>query len=253
MKALLLSIFLFVLTAPLNAQRSRPPQDAYPTECGPMKVQPVTHAFIVLMHKDEVVYIDPVGGPRRFEGLPDPTLVILTDIHSDHTNRRALRHLPLNDVPLVMPRAVEGMLPMAVANNTRVTLNNGEDVQVNGVGIEAIPMYNLPVKENALHPPGRGNGYVLTFCGTRIYISGDSEDIPEMRALEDIDVAFVTMNLPFTMDVEHAADAVLEFQPDVVYPYHYKGLNGLSDIEAFQSLVNEKNKDITVILRDWYQ
>ncbi len=99
---------------------------------------------------------------------------------------------------------------------------------------------------------GRGNGYLLTFGDKHIYLSGDTEDIEEMRTLEDIDVAFVCMNLPYTMSVEQAASAVLDFQPKIVYPYHYRGPDGLSDVEKFKELVNAENEVTDVRLRSWY-
>jgi L-ascorbate metabolism protein UlaG (beta-lactamase superfamily) len=112
-------------------------------------------------------------------------------------------------------------------------------------------MYNLSPERQGFHAKGRGNGYLLTLGGARIYISGDTEDIPEMRALKNIDAAFVCMNLPYTMDVEAAADAVLEFKPKVVFPYHYRGKGGMSDLEEFRSLV-AKDPKIEVRLLEWY-
>ncbi len=114
-------------------------------------------------------------------------------------------------------------------------------------------MYNL--REDALqyHPKGRGNGYIVEFGGKRVYISGDTEDIPEMRQLKDIDMAFVCMNLPYTMTVESAASAVLDFKPKQVYPYHYRGTEVFGVVEKFKSLVNKGNKDIEVIQLDWYK
>ena len=113
-------------------------------------------------------------------------------------------------------------------------------------------MYNLPEAADSRHTKGRGNGYILTMGGKKIYLSGDTEDIPEMRALKDIDVAFVCMNLPFTMDINQAASAVLEFKPKIVYPYHYRGQGGLADVEGFKKLVNAGNPKIEVRLRSWY-
>ena len=116
--------------------------------------------------------------------------------------------------------------------------------------IEAIPMYNLTPERQKFHTKGRGNGYVVTLGGTRVYISGDTEDIPEMRALKKIDVAFVCMNLPYTMTAEQAADAVLEFKPKIVFPYHYRGKTS-QDPEKFKKLV-AKDKNIEVRIRKWY-
>jgi L-ascorbate metabolism protein UlaG (beta-lactamase superfamily) len=113
-------------------------------------------------------------------------------------------------------------------------------------------MYNLPESPDSKHTKGRGNGYVLTFGNKTVYISGDTAGIPEMRALKNIDVAFVCMNLPYTMDINEAASAVLDFKPKVMYPYHYRGQNGLNDTEAFKKIVSASNTSIDVRLRNWY-
>ena len=160
--------------------------------------------------------------------------------------------MDLSQATLVVPTEVALEMPTRYQGRLRI-IRNGERQELMGVIIEALPMYNLPESTESRHPKGRGNGYILTLGGKRIYISGDTEDIPEMRALKDIDVAFVCMNQPFTMTVEQAAGAVLEFQPKIIYPFHYRGLNGFSDVEKFKTLVNEKNPDIEVRLRDWYK
>jgi L-ascorbate metabolism protein UlaG (beta-lactamase superfamily) len=128
-------------------------------------------------------------------------------------------------------------------------LSNGETKTVGKWTIEAIPMYNLtrgPAAGKLYHDKGRGNGYVLTYGGKRFYIAGDTEGIPEMRALKNIDVAFIPMNLPYTMTPEEAADAVRAFAPKVVYPYHY----GKSDLNAFKSALADTKIEVKVL--DWY-
>ena len=150
-----------------------------------------------------------------------------------------------------MPQVVADKLPAADKDHL-VVLKNGDNSMQMGISIKAIPMYNLPESPTAMHTKGRGNGYVLGIGGKNIYLSGDTQGIPEMRSLKNIDVAFVCMNLPYTMDVKEAADAVLAFSPKIVYPYHYRGQNGLSDINAFKNLVDAGNKNIEVRLRNWY-
>ena len=118
--------------------------------------------------------------------------------------------------------------------------------------ISALPMYNLPENTNSRHPRGRGNGYFMNLGGKGIYISGDTEDIREMRKMIGVDIAFVCMNQPYTMDINQAASAVLDFKPKIVYPYHYRGKPDMSDTAAFKKLVNAKNPKIEVRLRDWY-
>lgn len=120
------------------------------------------------------------------------------------------------------------------------------------IQITAIPMYNLREEALGFHEKGRGNGYVLQREGRRVYISGDTEDIPEMRALEEIDMALVCMNLPYTMTVESAADAVIEFQPAKVYPYHYRGRPEVSDVEKFATLVKKGSSAVEIVQLDWY-
>ncbi|MDZ7690100.1 MAG: MBL fold metallo-hydrolase [Balneolaceae bacterium] len=147
------------------------------------------------------------------------------------------------------------VVPKAVAENLSdsyktqlVIIGNGESTKQLGISISAIPMYNLPEADDSRHPKGRGNGYILELGGEKVYISGDTEDIQEMRSLKNIDLAFVCMNLPFTMDVNQAASAVLEFKPGIVYPYHYRG----QDTEQFRNLVRSKSDEIEVRLRNWY-
>jgi L-ascorbate metabolism protein UlaG (beta-lactamase superfamily) len=128
------------------------------------------------------------------------------------------------------------------------TVANGEMERFDGLGVQGVPMYNLTEDRLQFHPNGRGNGYVLHMGGTHLYIAGDTEDIPEMRALQNIDVAFVPMNLPYTMTEEQAASGVNAFNPTVVYPYHY----GDSDVEKFKALVEAGGGNTEVRLREWY-
>jgi L-ascorbate metabolism protein UlaG (beta-lactamase superfamily) len=162
-----------------------------------------------------------------------------------------LEALNLTNVTIVAPKAVTDKIPSTICNNI-VTLNNDETTEHNAINIKAIPMYNLREEALKFHTKGRGNGYVLTINHERIYISGDTEDIPEMRNLKDIDKAFVCMNLPYTMTIESAADAVLDFKPNTVYPYHYRGTDGLSDVNLFKKIVNDSVKSINVELLNWY-
>jgi len=113
-------------------------------------------------------------------------------------------------------------------------------------------MYNIPERADEAHTKGRGNGYVLEKDGARVYVAGDTEGTSEMRALKNIHVALIPMSLPYTMSVEDASEAVLAFAPTMVYPYHFRGSTGLSDIEKFKELVNKSNSDIEVVLLDWY-
>ncbi len=216
-----------------------------------VKVIPIAHGTLVLESKSEVIYVDPTGGSEAFKGQKSPTLVLITDIHGDHLSTSTLESLNLTDVTIIAPKAVTDKIPSTVSNNI-ITLNNNETTKHNAINIEAIPMYNLREEALKFHPKGRGNGYVLDINNERIYISGDTEDIPEMRNLKNIDKAFVCMNLPYTMTVESAASAVLDFKPKTVFPYHYRGTDGLSDVNLFKTIVNDSIKSIKVELLNWY-
>jgi L-ascorbate metabolism protein UlaG (beta-lactamase superfamily) len=244
-----LSIFAFVTFTAAIAQR--PAADKIETSKGPLTIQPLNHATLALTWQGKTVYIDPNGGAKTFEGVASPDLILITDIHGDHFNVETLNAINSSKATLVVPQAVADKLPDNLKSKA-VILGNGENKSLLNISITAIPMYNLPESADAKHTKGRGNGYVLTFGNKKVYISGDTSGIPEMRALKDIDVAFVCMNLPYTMDINEASQAVLDFKPKIVYPYHYRGQNGLSDTEAFKKLVNEKNKNIDVRLRNWY-
>ena len=243
--------FLLSVITSYSAFAQRPAADQLQTSNGPLIIQPVFHASIVFTWNKQTVYVDPYGGAKAYAGLTAPDIIIITDIHPDHLNTETLNAIETSKAIFIVPKAVADMMPANLKSKC-IILGNGEKTTQKGISIMAIPMYNLPESKDAMHTKGRGNGYVLTFGGKTIYISGDTADIPEMRNLKNIDVAFVCMNLPYTMDINQASSAVLDFKPGIIYPYHYRGKDGLSDTEAFKKLVNAGNKDIDVRLRNWY-
>jgi L-ascorbate metabolism protein UlaG (beta-lactamase superfamily) len=216
-----------------------------------LKIKPILHSSLVLTHLNKTVYVDPYGGAKLYEESPSPDIILITDIHGDHLNLKTLDSLDTSNAIFIVPEAVASKLPNKYKSNI-VILKNGQGVHRTGYFIKAVPMYNLPEEPDSKHPKGRGNGYVITVDDKVLYISGDTEDISEMRSLKNIDIAFICMNLPYTMNINQAANAVLEFQPKIVYPFHYRGKDGYSDIEEFKNLINSKNKNIDVRLRDWY-
>ena len=228
-----------------------PPPPSSNSETRDIKIFPVEHATAILEWKDITIYIDPVGGAEAFKGQKQPDLVLITDIHGDHFSLETLQALNTEKAKIMVPQIVADKLPSEFTPQIDV-LNNGESKERFGINVEAIPMYNLREEAKDFHIKGRGNGYVLNMGKQRIYFSGDTEDIPEMRALQNIDKAFICMNLPYTMTVESAADAVLEFKPKQVYPYHYRGRPDISDVAKFKEMVNKENTNIEVIQLDWY-
>ncbi len=221
--------------------------DRIATSDGELIIHPINHATLVIGWKDKIICADPVGGGKRFDGLPKPDLILVTDIHGDHLSAETLEAVAESKTAIIAPSAVAEKLPEKLRRQTTV-LANGETKSVAGIGVQAVPMYNLTADRLKFHNKGRGNGYVVALGGKRVYLSGDTEDTPEMRALKNIDVAFVCMNLPYTMTEEQAASAVREFKPKIVYPYHYRG----SDLEKFKKLVGD-DSGVEVRLRDWYK
>jgi L-ascorbate metabolism protein UlaG (beta-lactamase superfamily) len=224
---------------PTFAQESA---DMISTSGGDVGIHPVMHASLALTFGDQVIYIDPAK--NSFEGLPAPTAIFITHAHGDHYDPDNLAKVAGATVPIWTNEDVYGKLPEALKAQS-TALKNGDSATVNGIAVDAIPAYNTTADRLKFHPKGVGNGYVFTFGDKKVYASGDTEDIPEMRALTGIEVAFLCMNLPNPMDINQAADAVKAFKPTIVYPYHSKG----QDVEQFKSLVGDASE---VRIANWY-
>jgi L-ascorbate metabolism protein UlaG (beta-lactamase superfamily) len=200
------------LTAPLVWAVS--PPDTIHTSSGDVVLTPIQHASLLLEAGGKNIYIDP-SGKDLFTGRPKADLILITDIHGDHMDPAALAQISSAQTTIIAPPAVVKTVTQAKP------LSNGETTKWGDWTIEAMPMYNLqrgPSPGKLYHDKGRGNGYILTYGGTRFYIAGDTEGIPEMRALKNIDVAFIPMNLPYTMPPEEAAEAVKAFHPRSFIP-----------------------------------
>lgn len=218
--------------------------DHLATTNGDLVIQPIRHASFVMNWNGTTIYNDPVGAATLYSALPRANLILISHTHSDHFSTTTLNSVTGATCVIIAPRAATNTMNAALRALTTV-LTNGTSASVGAIRIEAMPAYN----DN--HPLGTGNGYVLTLGGKRVYIAGDTGDIPEMRALTNIDMAFVPMNLPFTMSVASASDAVRQFRPKVVYPYHYSPSTPPSDVNLFKSLVGA-DLGIEVRLRKWY-
>ena len=225
---------------------------ALETTTRPVTVTPIAHATMVLDWTGTVMYVDPVGGAEAFAGQPAPDVILLTDSDRDHLSVDTLSAIATEATVIIAPQAVIDELPADLITQTRL-MNNGDEETIGVFTLTAVPMYNLPEQGVELrHVKGRGNGYVIDDGSYRVYIAGDTADVPELRSQTDIDLAFVPMNPPYTMSIERAADGVLAFQPAVVIPYHYRTPEGFSDVRAFRSLVMSADPDIEVELLDWY-
>jgi L-ascorbate metabolism protein UlaG (beta-lactamase superfamily) len=219
--------------------------DHLATDDGDVVIQPRNHATFVMQWNGRMTYCDPAS-TASYLGLPKADLILLTHNHSDHFNAATIDAVRGPGAVIVASQATYGSLTVAQRALT-VVLGYGASSNVQGLTVEAVPAYN------SYHsPPGFGNGYLLTIGGRRIYVSGDTGNAPEIRALTNIDVAFVCMNQPFTMTVPEATNAVRAIRPKVVYPYHYRDSNGATTNAATFKQWLGTDLGIEVRLRTWY-
>lgn len=229
--------------APAPSAGVQPERDTFETERGPLTLQPIHHGTLAMTFNGKTIVVDPTEDAPE-GSLPEADLLLLTDIHPDHLDPEAIAAVRTPSTVVVAPAAVAETVEGAQV------LANGQETSALGIGIRAVPMYNLergPEPGKLYHDKGRGNGYLLDFAGTRVYLSGDTECTPEMKALEDVDVALVSMNLPYTMPPEEAATCVAAFRPDVVIPYHYRG----SDLSVFEDKLRGV-EGVELRVRDFY-
>lgn len=234
----LITVLLSMLLAgPAIAQTQ-----TFATDAGPVLITPIYHAAARIRAGADTIYVDPAK-PAKIDGLVSGGLIVVTDIHADHMNAADMAALSDIHTVVIAPAAVQKTITQAKV------LANGESTRWHDWKITAVPMYNIHHNQpNGVpyHEKGRGNGYVLNYGGRNFYFAGDTEGTPEMRALKDIDVAFIPMNLPYTMTPLEAADAVKAFHPKVAIPYHYKG----QDISQFKAAL--VGSGVEVRLLDWY-
>jgi L-ascorbate metabolism protein UlaG (beta-lactamase superfamily) len=214
------------------------------TTNGDVLIQPRYHATFVMNWQGRTVYVDPYD-QATYTGLPKADLILITHNHSDHLNTGTINTVRGTNATIVAPRAVYDMLT-SPQKAIACVLTNGQTTNLLGMSIEAVPAYN------GNHARGAGNGYVLTIGDKRIYISGDTGDTPEMRQLTGIDVAFLSMNQPYTMTVAQATNAVTAFRPKVVYPYHYRDQSGTTTSAALFKQRLDPGLGVEVRLRKWY-
>ena len=197
--------------------------DVVQTSAGPLKITPLYHGSVMLEFAGKVIHVDP-WSQADYAGLPQADMIVITHSHADHMDPAIIKTLRKESTILVAPPAVTDTLNGTVGDTDAIS--NGEKKTFLGIQIEAVPMYNLVLGSapgKPFHHRGIGNGYILSFGDTRVYFSGDTECTPEIKALKNIDVAFIAMNPPRTMPPSEAAACVEAFRPKIVYPYHYRG------------------------------
>jgi L-ascorbate metabolism protein UlaG (beta-lactamase superfamily) len=233
--------FLALALAGFAAAPQKFEKDVIPTAKGDLTLTFLGHGSVMMTFGGKTIHVDPYGDVAEYSTLPKADLVLVTHDHSDHLDPKALKAILKPDTTIVGSKACAMKLPGSVI------LANGESRTVLGLTIEAVPAYNIAHKRpdgTPFHPKGAGNGYIVTFGDKRIYLAGDTENTPEMKALKGVDVAFLPMNLPYTMSPDQVADAARSFRPKILYPYHY----GDTDTSKLKKLLQEE-KDIEVRIR----
>jgi L-ascorbate metabolism protein UlaG (beta-lactamase superfamily) len=236
-----LVLLLFFADATTATAAEGPPTDRIPTSAGPLDLTFLGHGTLMLTFKDTVLHIDPYSTVADYAALPRADLILLTHDHADHLDEAALALVRTPATDMVLPPVCADRVPGGLI------MKNGESRTVRGITVTAVPAYNLVHhRDNGepFHPRGVGNGYLLDFGDTRLYVAGDTENIPEMAALKDVDIAFLPMNLPYTMTPEMVADAARSFRPRILYPYHY----GDTDPQRLVELLRDR-PDIEVRIR----
>lgn len=216
------------------------PMDSFRTKNGSLLVTLVGHGSVMFEHKGKIIHVDPYSEVADYSKLPKADLILITHEHYDHLDRNAIDSVKKADTRFIMSQACYDILEYGEV------IGNGDSTVFEGIPISAVPAYNLVHKNpegEFYHPKGRGNGYVLLFDGLRVYVAGDTENIPEMEGLRgSVDIAFFPKNLPYTMDDEMFAEAVKMVKPKYLYPYHMAEFNGTK----INNLLNNKNIKILV-------
>jgi L-ascorbate metabolism protein UlaG (beta-lactamase superfamily) len=214
--------------------------DGISTSAGDVAITFIGHGSLMMKFKGKIIYVDPFGELADYSQLPQADIVLVTHEHGDHLDLKALENIRTEKTIVVLTELC------AAKVKDGIVMHNGETREVGGLTVTAVPAYNIINKRpdgSPFHPKGAGNGYIVTFGDTRIYIAGDTENTLEMKALQNISVAFLPMNLPYTMTPEMVADAVRAFRPHILYPYHF----GQTDTSAVVDLL--KGEDVEVRIR----
>ena len=210
-------------------------RDTIPTAAGDVEIVFIGHGTLMMVHQGKTIHIDPFSRLADYSTLPKADVIMLTHHHRDHLDENALNHVRTESTIMVLTAQCEEVL-----GTGGMVMTNGDVRMVGSLQVEAVPAYNRVHKRDngqPYHPRGEGNGYILTFGETRIYVAGDTENTPEMKALKNIEVAFLPMNLPYTMTPEMVADAARAFRPIILYPYHY----GKTDPQEIVALLKDEH------------
>lgn len=240
-----LIILICVITINIQTSMAQETQkDRFTTGQGELIINFVKHASLYFEFDGKVIHIDPVARMGNYESYPDADLIIITHHHGDHLDLNAIESVRKENTKVIL---TEKCKELSENLSDYIIMKNGDVLTINRLEIEAVPAYNIVHKRpngDPFHMKGEGNGYIITFADKRVYIAGDTENTDEMKLLKNIDIAFLPMNLPYTMTPEMVADAAKSFRPKVLYPYHY----GDTDTSILVELLRNE-KDIEVIIK----
>ena len=242
MKMLTMSVIVTVMVwAMVAGAQQKFESDVIKTSAGDLKITFIGHGTLMFAFGGKVIHVDPYGQLADYSKLPKADIILITHDHGDHFDPKVFSLLRTEKTVMILANTLAKRVEGGIA------MNNGDVRSIEGLKIEAIAAYNMVHKRGdgtPFHPNGAGNGYVITFGDKKIYVAGDTENIPEMKVLKDIDVAFLPMNSPYTMTPEMVADAAKGFKPKILYPYHY----GDTDPSRLVELLKD-TKEIEVRIR----
>jgi L-ascorbate metabolism protein UlaG (beta-lactamase superfamily) len=207
-------------------------------------IHSVGHGSLYFEYQNLVIHVDPYSAQANYSTLPDADIILITHEHQDHYDLTAINAIKKESTIMVFTQAVKAL---GTYTDSSIVMKNGDSIVVKGIPVKAVPAYN--VINTSYHPKGKGNGYILTFGEKRIYIAGDTESIPEMDSLGTIDIAFLPMNLPYTMTPEKAAEAAKKVKPDILYIYHF----GTSDTAKLRTLLSDQKMEIRMGKSVYYE
>jgi L-ascorbate metabolism protein UlaG (beta-lactamase superfamily) len=240
----IMSLFMLTMSSSWLFSQEKFEKDVIKTNSGDLTMTFIGHGTLMFEFNGLTIHVDPVSREADYKNLPDADLILVTHEHGDHLDPAAIKQLLKDGTQVIMTQACKNNLEDL---QSAIVMKNGDVKTVKSITIEAIPAYNIEHKRpdgEPFHPKGQGNGYILTFGNIRVLVAGDTENTPEINSLKNIDVAFLPMNLPYTMTPEMVADAVRAFRPKILYPYHY----GNSNTEELTELLKNE-KDIEVRIR----
>jgi len=241
-KFLMFAIPFSVVFTPIGFAEDKFEEDIIKTSAGELKITFIGHGTLMFTFGDKIIHIDPVFREADYTKRPKADLILVTHEHGDHLDPKAIKTIRTEKTEIVLTEKCTQKV------KDGIVMKNGDVKTVSGLKIEAVPAYNIVHKRangQPFHPKGVGNGYVIIFGDKQVYVAGDTENTPEMKKLKNIDIAFLPMNLPYTMTPEMAADAAKAFKPKILYPYHF----GNTDTSELLKLLKEE-KEIEVRIRD---